>query len=199
MDKHIVERFIEDYGLTGEQIERCETFFQTNVLPFLKQRYLSHLVSTIEDLINGKQKQDFLKYAESLMGEYPGYTQEQHKRLKDAVNKRQLRLFSIILVPIDNGKINARTHFIGGCALITYWKRLDEMQKRMLIAHELGHVVSRCLFNEAGANMEGIATLFGFIAMCDKDNFYKNETLKYTHQNTTHIYNEIVGLCKRTY
>jgi hypothetical protein len=124
MDDAVQERFIREHRITNEQIKDRETWFNAHILPLLKKRYLSHLVSTLEDLINNKQKQDFLDGLERVLGRgsRERNREDLKKQIKSAVNSQRLRVFSIILAPVGSGKVNARTNFIKGCALITYWQ-----------------------------------------------------------------------------
>jgi hypothetical protein len=103
-------------------------------------------------------------------------------------------------VPVESGKLKARTYLIGRGtgALITYWKQLPEDQIRILIAHELGHIANRYLLDRDSASNDGLAPLFGYIALQDKDDFYKNKTKPFTHHNDLEIYNEIANICNRT-
>jgi hypothetical protein len=192
MDNVIAEKF-RDLGLTDGQIELFESLYRTDILPIISRHYLSHLVTTIEELINNKKKQAFLEHIKSTAGNnYP--------IIKKAVNHKILRLFSIILVPVESGKLNARTYFIRGdhSVMITYWKQLPEDQIRILIAHELGHVAIKYLFGDAAATSDNrLATLFGFIALQDRNHFYRNRAKDFTRGNDLIIYDEIANICNR--
>jgi hypothetical protein len=199
MDDVIAGKFAHDYNLTQAQITARESSYEREILPAIKRRYLSHLVSTVEDIINEKRKQELLS---SIRNEIDKAGSEQYvdyyNRLVKTINLRMLRLFSIILAPVESNKLKARTHLIKGCALITYWKDLPETQKRILIAHELGHIINKYFYNASNdPNEEGLATLFGFIALCDKDKFYKTGTSEFIHHNDIEIYDEMTNLCKR--
>jgi len=192
MNEDIAARFTADYNLSAGDIRALEDFYQSRILPGIRSRYLSHLVATIEDMVNDKKKREYIQNLETSQ---PGTV----KTVKDNLNRRHLRFFSIVLRPLENGKFKARTSIIpGGGALITYWKDLDAAQKRILIAHELGHIVSRYLLDDGGAgNEEGLATLFGVIALIEKDHFYRDEAPQYVHRSDLVIYDEVKGLCKR--
>jgi len=194
MDNAVVEKFRDIHGLTEEQIKIYENLYNSKVLPVISRHYLSHLVTTIEELINKKNKQAFL---EDIKKEFNSMD---YKAIEKAVNRKMLRVFSIILVPVDSGKLKARTHLIGGGtgALITYWKELPESQIRILIAHELGHVATRYLLDdERSASNDGLATLFGYIALQDRNDFYKNKAKNFTRESNLIIYNEITNICNR--
>jgi phosphoribosyl 1,2-cyclic phosphodiesterase len=119
MDSVVAEKFCSDFRLTNEQISRYENFYQQSILPVISRHFLSHLVSTIEELINEKKKRAFLVHIRNTIDETAKYD---YATIERAINQKMLRLFSIILVPVDSGKLKARTHLIGGGhgALITY-------------------------------------------------------------------------------
>jgi len=198
MDNAIAEKFCSEFNLTQEQIKVYESFYEKTILPAINRHYLFHLVTTIEELINEKQKHEFLKVIREVIDkEGAGYD---YTMLEKTINRKMLRLFSIILVPIESGKLKARTHLIkGGCGvLITYWKQLPKDQIRILIAHELGHVANRYFFNnENAASEDGLASLFGYIALQDRNDFYLNKTEPFTRKYDMQIYNEMVNISNR--
>jgi len=102
-------------------------------------------------------------------------------------------------VPVDCGKILARTYVFKGDygVQITYWKQLPSDQIRLLIAHELGYVANKYLFGNNNPALEnGLATLFGYIALQDRNNFYKNKTKPFTHTSDLQIYNDMINVEK---
>ena len=197
MDEVVGEKFLDHFGLTGDQINIYENFFNSTILPVVKRHFLSHLVTTIEELINEKQKHEFLEHIKDII---KNDAHIDYKMIERAVNQKILRLFSIILVPVESGKLKARTYLMGKGtgAMITYWKELPKKQIRILIAHELGHIANRFLFENANLTSgDGLATLFGYIALQDRNNFYKNKVTEYTNESDLTIFNEIANLCNR--
>jgi hypothetical protein len=197
MDNAVEEKICNDLGLTREQIKEYEDLYNNDIIPVIGRHYLSHLVSTIEELINEKKKRAFLEQIKKTINDNAKHN---YPMIERAVNYKMLRLFSIILAPIESGKLKARAHFISGGhgVLITYWKELSEEQIRILIAHELGHVATRFLFDGSiSASNNGLATLFGYIALQDRNNFYKNKAQFFTRKSDMVIYNEIASICNR--
>ena len=94
-----------------------------------------------------------------------------------------------MLVPITKSRKNATTRIIENNAVIYYNSNLDEKDKRLLIAHELGHIVEHFIFKKDGS--EGIASLFAYIAMLYKNNFYKDECSNYIYKTDLTIFNEL--------
>jgi guanylate kinase len=129
MDNVVAEKFCNNFNLTNEQIKKYEDFYNINVLPIIGRHFLSHLVTTIEELINEKQKHAFLERIKNTINDYAEFD---YAAIEKAINRKMLRLFSIILVPVESGKLKARTHLISGGhgVLITYWKQLPEDQIR---------------------------------------------------------------------
>jgi len=197
MDDAVEEKFIDGFGLTNEQVNTYEKFFNSDILPVVKRHFLSHLVTTIEELINEKKKREFLDHIKSIIDNDAHLDYRVIERL---VNQKMLRLFSIILVPVESGKIKARTYLMGKetGAMITYWKDLEKKQIRVLIAHELGHIASKFLFgNSSITSNDELATLFGYIVLQDRNNFYKNKVKEFTNESDLAIFNEIANLCNR--
>jgi len=198
MDKAVAEKFCGRLRITEEQIKVYENLYNKDILPVISRHFLSHIVSTIEELINEKKKQAFLSSIRETIGKEN--TKLDYAMLEKTINRKMVRLFSIILVPVDSGKLKARTHLIGGGTgvLITYWKELPEDQIRILIAHELGHVATKYLFDNANsASDDGLATLFGYIALQDRNDFYKTKAERFTRLNDMVIYDEIANICNR--
>jgi len=198
MDSAVADKFLSEFGLTDNQIEKYESLFTNVILPVIDRHYLSHLVTTIEELINEKRKQDFLSYIKDVL------TQKgvglDYEQLEKNINNKILRLFSIILVPVESGKLKARTYFIRGeyGVLITYWKDLPKDQVRILIAHELGHVVAKYLSgNKNSTSDNGLATLFAYIAIKDRSDFYKCKTEPFIREYDMQIFHDIASICNR--
>jgi hypothetical protein len=168
--------------------------YSRGILPIISRHYLSHLVTNIEELINEKKKQAFLEHIRNTVVNNKEYVYE---RLEKMVEQKMLRLFSIILVPVDCGKVKARTYFFKGeySVQITYWNRLPYDQIRLLIAHELGHVANKYLFGNSASD-DGLATLLGYIALQDRNNFYKNTTKQFTRVSDLQIYHDIINVKK---
>jgi len=198
MDNAVAEKFRNELGITEEQINACESLYNEEIVPIIGRHFLSHLVTTIEELINEKKKRAFLKHIRETIAKEN--TEFDYTMVEKTVKHKILRLFSIILVPVDSGKLKARTYFIRGGfgVLITYWKQLPDDQIRILIAHELGHVATKYLFdNIDSASDDRLATLFGYIALQDRNNFYKNKAEYFTRKYNIMIYDEIVNICNR--
>jgi hypothetical protein len=159
------------------------------IKPCLKLHYLSHLVTTIEDLINEERKRDLFKKLDKIRGR-----QKDVKELKRCIQAKNIKLFSIMLVPLKrtNGR-KARVYHMPAAALICYASYLTEQEKRVVIAHELGHVVANVFFSEQG-DQEQRASLFAFISLLDKNNFYRDDCKEYVSKTDIQLFNEFTNI-----
>ena len=60
LDNVIVAKLRSAFKVSREEVFTLVDFFNTKLKPALKTHYLSHLVSTIEEMINEKEKHNFL-------------------------------------------------------------------------------------------------------------------------------------------
>jgi len=79
-------------------------------------------------------------------------------------------------------------------AIIYYNSCYDEITIRILIAHEIGHIVNKELMENA-EDSEQIANLFAYIAMNDKNKFYSGECEKFISISDMQILDDIISVC----
>ncbi|MDR1149631.1 MAG: hypothetical protein LBK66_13465 [Spirochaetaceae bacterium] len=182
IESGIIEKLAYCFKLDCEDVKKHKSGYDDTIRPKVKIRYLSHLVTTIEDLVNEKRVREFLKSAK-----------EAENGLSRYFRVKAARLYSITLAPQQfKRKATTRHHKFG--AIIFFNKDFDENQKRILIAHELGHIVNKELF--CAADSENTANLFAFFAINDKNDFYLDESKKYTFAGRElHIISEIATVC----
>jgi Zn-dependent peptidase ImmA (M78 family) len=91
-------------------------------------------------------------------------------------------------------RATTRHHTSG--AIIYYSSCYEEKEKRILIAHELGHIVNKELHKNTG-DSEQMANLFSYIAIEDKDKFYSEECKNFvTARSDLQRLNDIVNICR---
>jgi hypothetical protein len=188
LDQTITDKLKEAFKVSDEDIQKLLTFFNGTLKPALKAHYLSHLVTSIEEMINESQKKEFLEYIRTT-----GNTEDNIATLTKIVNEKRVRMFSIILVPIKNAKRKALSLRKQGGVIICYANYLDENEKRFAIAHELGHIVNDYILGTIDDNKEYRASLFAYIALLDKNNFYKNEAPHYITRTDIELFNEYMN------
>ena len=190
LDDIICDKLRDTFKVTQDDIDTMLTFFRYELKPEIKNRYLSHLMSTLEEKINNQEKARILEnIAKAKKIEAMREKQTALKDLEEVVNSKHYRLFVISLIPITKTKKNATTRIVHNNAMIYYNSDLEEKDKRLLIAHELGHIVEHFIFKRDGS--EGIASLFAYIAMLDKNKFYREDCKNLVFKNDVTIFNEL--------
>lgn len=185
LDETITGKLKRAFNVSDDCISTVVGFFNGKLKPALKVHYLSHLVTTIEEMINESQKKEFLEHIRRT-----GKPDNNIATMTKLVNDRRVRLFSIILVPISNKKKKAQAYRIQGGVMICYASYLQENEKRFAIAHELGHIVNDYILKIDDENREYRASLFAYIALLDKNNFYKNEAKDYITRTDIELFND---------
>lgn len=184
LDETISNKLKDTFKVSDNDIKTTLIFFNKTLKPALKTHYLSHLVTSIEEMINESKKKEFLDYIKD------NYSEDNIATLTDLVNERRVRMFSIILVPIKSSRLKAKSYTKKGGVMICYANYLQENEKRFAIAHELGHIVNDYILKIEDTNNENRASLFAYIALLDKNNFYKNEAPEYITKTDIELFNE---------
>ena len=182
MDNFILSRVAKEWGVSQEIIKQYTSFFSETIKPIIKTNYLSHLVTTVENMVNEKRIGNYLRIIEDGSDE-----------LKGLLANRTFRLYSIILVPVDLKRRATTRHHPSG-AIIYYNSCYEEKSVRILIAHEIGHIVNKELIENA-KDTEQTANLFAYITMHDKNKFYMEECKKFISKSDMEILNDIINVC----
>lgn len=191
LDSCIIEKLQSEFSVSTDDINQYVRFFNKNIKPQIKTHYLSHLVTSIEDMINEKRKTEMFQDLDKINNK-----KEDVKELKRYIMTKNIKLFSIVLAPVEitNGR-KARVYNMPSAALICYANYLTEQEKRFVIAHELGHIVTSVFFADNN-EQESYASLFAFIALLDKNNFYVQECKYYTSKNDVQLFNDFINIIK---
>ena len=151
--------------------------YNEELYPRIQKKYLAHLVASVEDLIDEKIKREM-----------------KEKDPQIILNEKE-RVFFITLDPYPPapGK-KASVTILNKGVLINYKHRDDPRELRILIAHELGHVLRfyKVFLNDDNENH---ANLFAYIAISSKNKFYKEEVGDLIYINESDIINQIHELC----
>lgn len=188
LDDTIKDKIKKSFKVSETDIQSLLNFFNSTLKPALKAHYLSHLVTSIEEMINESKKKDFLEYIKTT-----GKSEQDIATMTKVINEKRVRMFSIILVPISNVKRKALALRKQGGVIICYANYLEENEKRFAIAHELGHIVNDYILCIDDENRENRASLFAYIALLDKNNFYKNEAKNYITKTDIELFNEYIN------
>jgi hypothetical protein len=181
MKQDVKDRLCNDFKVSPETCNEYEKLYDDIIEKKIRKKYLSHLVSTIEDLINAEIKKNSIEAAA--------------KSLPDAI--KNARPFSILLVPVEtNGK--ARVYDCNTGAVIRYNPLCDDKDLRIIIAHELGHVVNFRLSDPKDKDSQNTANVFTFFAINGKNNFYKHNAREYVYPEEFSIISAISAVCPIT-
>ena len=185
LDTTIRDKLKDAFGVDDSEIDKILDLFNSEIKPVIKKHYLSHLVASIEEMINNRKKQYFLTQFKQLDSDRDA---QEIERLRKMI--RQERIFTISLVAVPNNIKKARTYRKAGGVFICYADYLTHTERRFAIAHELGHIVNSYILNNDNDNQENKASLFAYIALLDKNNFYNNECKGYISQTDTELFNK---------
>jgi hypothetical protein len=175
-------RLSQDLHVSSQVVEERCKFFNNTIKPKIKTKFLSHLITTIEDLINEKRMKEIVD----------SIKRNDIALIKNLFASRNVRFYSLVLIPANiRRRATTRYHRFG--ASIYYNSCFEEKQIRILIAHELGHIINKELLNTD--DDENTANLFAYIAMQDKNIFYAKESKGYIFHSDVAILNEILNVC----
>jgi hypothetical protein len=183
MDESISDKITGEWGISIDTIQRYTSFYSETIRPIIKTNYLSHLVNTVENMVNDKRMNRLLR----------SITEVNREQIRSLLASKTFRLYSIILVPIDI-KRRATTRYHPSGAIIYYNSCYDEKTVRILIAHEVGHIVNKELLDHA-VDSEETANLFAYVAMDDKNKFYAEGCSKFVFKSDIQILNDIISIC----
>ena len=193
IDINLLNKISDNYKTGKNKINELKAFFYSTVKPEIKKNYLSHLISSVIDIVNEVKRVEVIDGIKKGKNDYP---EEYLTTLNNAIKSKQLRLFSISLKPIQSLPRFAITKIIKGVAFIYYDDRLDEKQKRLYISHEIGHILIKYLLDNKYENNEKNASIIGLIAMIDKNNFYLNDSKSFSYKSNVELVNEYLNLMK---
>lgn len=188
MEQDVCSKLCRDFKLDQETCVEYEQFYNTDIEKQIKLRHLSHLVSTVEDKINDIYKQRYI--IPILNGDR--YSQKQ----KNNIIRRNYRLYSILLRPIPGLNRKAFVSHFNYGSIIAYDPNLEDRDIRVLIAHEIGHIINVHIFR--CSDTQNRANLFCYFAINGKDQFYKNEAEHFTYRSELEIIDSIFKICPIT-
>jgi len=190
MRQDIIDKLSKDFKISPDACIKIDEFYNSKIEPRLRNRYLSHVVSTIEDMINNAFKE---KHITSVLNNEQ-YTFEQ----KRDIIRKSFRLYSIILLPIRNLHRKGFVQHFNYGSIIGYNPDLlgNDNDARILIAHELGHILNLYVFQ--CKDTQNMANVFSFAAINGKDQFYKNNAKQFTYTSELAIIDAIFKICPIT-
>jgi len=170
----VLDKLCKDFKIEEDTCKAYNKLFYERIEKNLKFRYLSHLVSTIEDMIN-----DIFKVEQ-----------------KRVLIRRNYRLYSILLRPLEGLQRKGFVQHHNYGSIIAYNPEMDDREIRILIAHELGHIIN--LYVLHCEDTQNRANVFSFVAINGKDQFYKKEAERFTYPSELAIIDNIFKVCPIT-
>jgi len=147
LDGDTKKKISKAFKITEEKCDEYNKFYQKEILPRMYKKFLAHMVSVVEDLINNKFKDE---------------------------KKHDLRRYNIKLSDKPCPKYGkSYTWCLSQGAAVTYNSDYDIKSIRVLIAHELGHLLLEHKII-SDKQTENNANLFAYCAISEKNDFYVN-------------------------
>ena len=190
MDIEVSTRISKEWGIKQDTIQQYTAFFNDKVKPLIKENYLSHLVTTIGNMVNDKRMKNLFI---DLNNDETEDDISVREKIRGLLATRTFRLYSIILEPVKL-KRRATTRYHPSGAIIYYNTCFDENIIRILIAHEIGHIVNKELL-DPNDDSEQTANLLAYITIDDKNRFYTKECEQYIYKSDIQILNDIINNC----
>jgi len=149
LEKGIKNKLVDIFKVPEGLCEAYDLVYREKILPIIQEKFLAHLVSTVEDLIFSKMR----------------------------IENPKIPRFRIILWKNEpmNGKATMRTWPTG--AIIAYNSQNDYRDLRIFVAHELGHLLCRYNILDGGVT-DNNANLLAYFAITGKNTFYKEKAPK---------------------
>lgn len=146
------------------------------------------------------------KYLEILHGLKYQYLAHAIRTVEIEVRKQPgFELFQIQCVPVENNSLHvgfgSAQYYDKNLYIIYYDALMDEKQLRVVIAHELGHLVVEVLMmKELNSNKpsEPLSSIFGVLSILDKNDFYHSKASSYKHTSSEEIIADFLLLRNRS-
>ena len=159
------------FDIKTESVELMNAKYQ-EISSGIKYQYLAHVIRTVETEIR---------------------------------KKPNFGLFQIQCVPVENGALpcgfGSAQYYEENLYIIYYDPGMDEKQLRIVIAHELGHLVVETMIKNENPNAgisEPLSSIFGVLTILDKNDFYQCRASQYQHSSWQDIIKDFSLLKNQT-
>lgn len=205
-DKDFLKEVYEKTKIDINIINNLSEEFKNILQPEIEDHYLSHLVSSIETIINKEKINSFLKSINKNLN----LNEEDRRELLNFVVNNKFRFYPILLRKTKGLPLPASVDFMwrdniqSEGAIIYYSAEItDKKQLRIFIAHELGHIyfetISKIKRDNDKYSLEDYSNLFALFTIIDKDNFYNYRCKELTEENTLTSINSILSILSQVY
>lgn len=205
-DKDFLEEVYKKTNIDIDIINNLSEEFKNILQPEIEDHYLSHLVSSIETIINKEKVNLFLKSINNNLN----LNEEDRRELLNFVSNNKFRFYPILLRKTKGLPLPASVDFMwrdndqSEGAIIYYSAEItDKKQLRIFIAHELGHIyfetISKIKRDNEKYSLEDYSNLFALFTIIDKDNFYNYRCKELTEENILTSINSILRILSQVY
>ena len=205
-DKDFLKEVYEKTKIDINIINNLSEEFKNILQPEIEDHYLSHLVSSIETIINKEKVNSFLKSINKNLN----LNEEDRRELLNFVVNNKFRFYPILLRKTKGLPLPASIDFMwrdniqSEGAIIYYSAEItDKKQLRIFIAHELGHIyfetISKIKRDNDKYSLEDYSNLFALFTIIDKDNFYNYRCKELTEENTLTSIDSILSILSQVY
>ena len=176
LTEYEINLIAEKFNTTKENIEKIRDKFDKSFLDddanLFKNEYLAHLIRSMERVLREKTKNPLFRIiVEALREEDPLH----HAGTAD--------------------------YKVGKYFAVFYHPLMEPKQLRICLAHELGHLFLAALMEAPDSeefSSEPIASVFGILAILQKNWFYSGECEKFNHDNTKALISDFCLMANRS-
>ena len=186
-----IEAVSKETNINNDIVKELSNEFKNNIQPEISIHYLSHLISSIESIINKEKKDYFLKFIKKLYSEQK-LDDNKYLNLLKIVADARIKYYPILLRSANNMGVSSKIMFKIDqnkeeyVAIIFYDDSITDIaQIRKFIAHELGHIYFKHItkIDKKKIEKETFSTLFAIFAIADKDVFYNKICKTFSNEN----------------
>lgn len=168
LDDEVTKEIADKIKIDKSKIKALNYIYK-DISKKMKTQYLAHLIRTVEEIV--RERKGFEKFA-------------------------------IRCIPFLNDNAKAKRYGLGHfyendkTYYIFYSSKIDERFTRVVIVHELGHLMTEMLKDKIGdtKNAEPYATVLGILAIMDKNDFYSNKQNFLLHKSCNEIIDDFTLL-----
>jgi len=195
MDNSTLSELSKTFNVTADFCKSCEKFFDETILPRLQKKYLAHLVSAVEDMVNEKMKEEEEKEKGKKLGKEEKLFYIIHHAIKPPRGNNAITIglnHGVIIIYDPNIVID---HDSSTKSTDKEKKNNADRALRILIAHELGHLLMDSKILEY-RNTDENANVLAYFAISGKNKFYIEDAPKLAYNSESEIIRNIDTLCK---
>jgi len=176
IDPKTVSNLCNTFKVSKKTCEHFNEIYYNDIQPRLQKKYLAHLISSIEEMIDEKIKRERI-----------------NETAEDTLGGKTRDFFIVLRQDPPPGKVADVLCFKNG-AIINHIPSDNFKELRIFIAHELGHVLRfyKIITNDDNENH---ANLFAYFAINGKNKFYTEKVQDLLYPTEEQIISNIQELC----